>query len=98
MKSYSTAGIEESSEPIFNIPNPLRRGDEITFNLEKAGNLTIQVFDYSGRVISSSSLEITSPGTFSINASDVFGTSLNGLYFLSTTFGEKRQTVKLLLE
>ncbi|MCF8371405.1 MAG: choice-of-anchor L domain-containing protein [Bacteroidales bacterium] len=98
MKSYSTTGIDESAEQLFTIPNPLKSGNEISFNFEKSGTLTIQLFDYSGREISTTSRKIDSPGTYSINANDVFGNSPIGLYFLSTTFYEKRQTVKLFWE
>ncbi len=98
MKSYNPNTIEELLSQTVKIANPVKRGSEFAVELAKRGILDIQVIDCSGRVISSTSLAITRSGTQYIDVNDVFGDSPNGLYFLSTTFDNNRETVKLLLE
>ena len=95
MKSYNPAGIAEVDKKLFNIPNPLNRGDEFNLNLNKSGNLSIQIMDATGKEISSLCREIASPGDYTFNANEIFGNSSNGLYFMSITFNGKRQSVKL---
>lgn len=79
-----------------NKPNPFENSTEISYKVEKRCSVTLNIYDTSGRLITSLINEVQDAGEYSIN----FETSnlKNGLYFyqlqLGNSFSETKKMVK----
>ncbi len=89
-------GIDEmvSEEKLFISPNPLESTTTVTYILEHNSHVSIQIFDLSGRKISTMVNKEQTPGSYTIVADS---SSLNpGIYFCVLKTNEGIQTMKMI--
>jgi len=105
-KTENISGISEKRElPKFfslsqNYPNPFNPGTTFNFSIEKAGHVSLQVYDITGKEIATLVDGYRKPGryTFDWNAKDENGYLLtSGVYFACIKFGSSSKTIKILL-
>ncbi len=83
-----------------NYPNPFNPSTIISYNLPKAGNVQIKIFDALGREVRSLINEEKSAGKYNIawNARDNYGGKISsGVYFYTINSGDFVQTKKMVL-
>ena len=78
-----------------NYPNPFNPRSKIKYQIAKAGQINLSVYDILGRKISELVNEYMSPGTYEIefNGSDLS----SGVYFYRLNVGEYSSTKKFIL-
>ena len=79
-----------------NFPNPFNPSTKIRFSVPKTGNITIEVFDISGKLVQTlANNESVTPGIkeVSFNASNYS----SGVYFYKLTAGDFSETKKMIL-
>jgi endonuclease/exonuclease/phosphatase family metal-dependent hydrolase len=80
-----------------NYPNPFNPTTVINYQLPKASNVTLQVFDILGREVSTLVNIYQKPGTYNSEFSILNSQLSSGVYFYRLTAGEFFQTKKMLL-
>lgn len=87
--------IPTQFELLQNFPNPFNPSTTIAFNLPKAGNVKLTVYDPLGREVAVLVDDFRSAGTYRVNFD---ASALNsGIYFYRIISGEYNQTRKLIL-
>lgn len=87
--------IPEQFKLYQNYPNPFNPSTNISYNLHIAGYVTISIFDFSGKLITSLVNKQQSPGIHSINfSSDGLA---SGIYFYKLNAGNFSDTKKMIL-
>ena len=93
----STASVSENHNLILGIssvfPNPVVNYTNISYNLNKSSNVTIDVFNLLGEKVTGVSLGIQSSGKQEYRLS--LESFKEGIYFIRLNAGESMQTVKI---
>ena len=101
-KFSNTSGIQQTGGEIpvsfslnQNYPNPFNPTTKFTFELPKAGNISIKIFDATGKVVENmfEGYQMAGKYTADFNASKL----ASGVYFYSLTTEEFRQTRKMVV-
>jgi hypothetical protein len=74
-------------------PTVVRKGSEITFTLNKPGNVNLALYDLLGREMQRKNLGDLSTGLHVLNTEKLS----SGVYFLSINIGQERQIEKILI-
>lgn len=86
------AAIEEFKTNLFPYPNPTTAGTSLSFELANASDVTIQVYNLSGRLVKSIDKKNLNKGTQVV---DIEGTDLStGTYVVKLFAGAQRATTK----
>ncbi|MFZ1279412.1 MAG: T9SS type A sorting domain-containing protein [Ignavibacteriaceae bacterium] len=82
-----------------NYPNPFNPSTIISYQLQKAGNVTLKVFDVLGREVATLVDEYRNAGSYEVefNASSINHHPASGIYFYQLKAGEFVETKKMLL-
>lgn len=83
-----------------NYPNPFNPNTKISYNLEKDSDVSISIFDISGKLIKTLQNTYQTQGEHSItwNGTDEIGNRIGaGMYFYQVKAGELMQTKKMVL-
>jgi flagellar hook assembly protein FlgD len=83
-----------------NCPNPFNPDTEIKFNLPRSSNVTLEIFDITGRKVTTLINKKLSSGPHSVswNGRDESGTEVStGIYLYRLSTGEYSDTRKMLL-
>jgi photosystem II stability/assembly factor-like uncharacterized protein len=87
------------NNPDFSVsPNPFFPETKITFNIENPGNVSINIFDVSGKLVKSLMNETKTTGKYTVywNGKNNSDASVpNGLYFVRFNHGAKSRTQKV---
>ncbi|MEZ4690306.1 MAG: T9SS type A sorting domain-containing protein, partial [Ignavibacteria bacterium] len=79
-----------------NYPNPFNPSTKIGFKIPEEGNVRLQIFDVTGRLVSLLADDRFSPGEYSVNFS---GENLSsGTYFYKMDFNSKNHTGSKLMK
>jgi len=82
-----------------NYPNPFNPSTQIRYSLEKAGNVSIKVFDVLGREVATLVNENQNPGdhAVSFNSASIRGGLSSGVYFYRIESGSFLDVKKMML-
>jgi len=96
IKTITTTNVPDGFYLAQNYPNPFNPSTKISFNIPKASNVTMEVYDITGRMVASLiDNKFYQTGFYTI---DMNGASLSsGAYFYRITAGEFTETKKMLL-
>ncbi|MFQ6677478.1 MAG: alpha-amylase family glycosyl hydrolase [Fidelibacterota bacterium] len=78
-----------------NYPNPFNPTTTIQFSVESLQETSLQIFDVTGRLVSTLINESLDPGNYSIQWKSFSNSS--GVYFVRLTSGSKTKTIKMIL-
>lgn len=84
----------------YNYPNPFNNQTTIAYTLTQPGQVTIEVYDLSGKVIKQWVNDVTLPGNYSViwdATSDNGGMVRDGFYFFKIRQGNRSVTEKMVL-
>ena len=102
-------GIEEKLiisdlQPLFklkqNVPNPFTQGTTINYQLQKAGHVSLNVYNITGQVVRTLVAEVQNVGSYSVvwNGRDDDGKSVStGLYFYRLSLSGINDVKRLVL-
>lgn len=93
--STGSNGIPEKFSLSQNYPNPFNPKTVINYEIAKAGNVDLKVFDMLGKEIITLVSEIKNPGSYSVSFDA--STLSSGLYYYKITSGDFSDTKKMLL-
>ncbi|MDZ7316001.1 MAG: family 43 glycosylhydrolase [candidate division KSB1 bacterium] len=106
-KGDTTVGVSDRNEPVLPrryslkaFPNPFNQSTILEYDLPKAGEVELSVFDLQGRRIRTFSAKANSPGKFRMvwDGKDQDGVpTCSGTYFCRLETGEQSLTTKLVL-
>jgi hypothetical protein len=78
-----------------NAPNPFKSNSTISYQLTEASDVSLKVFDVTGKLVLNNSQKAVDPGKHKMN---VDGSKLsNGVYFYTLTAGSKSVTKKMMI-
>ena len=77
-----------------NIPNPFNHTTRIYYELNKPGNLTLQIYDLTGKLVASQAEGKISMGKHFIVVENTFGA---GVYFYTLTANDTSVTRKMVV-
>ncbi|MBK7498513.1 MAG: T9SS type A sorting domain-containing protein [Ignavibacteriales bacterium] len=82
-----------------NYPNPFNPSTIISYQLPKAGNVTLKVFDVLGREVATLVDEFRTAGSYEVefNPASSIKNPASGIYFYQLKAGEFVETKKMLL-
>jgi hypothetical protein len=97
--NLQNVSVEEEIAALTNTilyPNPVNDKATLEIELAKDGDLLVEIYDITGKIIFTESGNNIAAGRqmISINASDL----KNGMYFVSVTSGEYRNTIKMMVQ
>ncbi len=93
--TVGTNELAKNRMSLENAPNPAANSTEIRYSLATAANVTLEVVDITGKVISTTNLGNKGAGAFNyeLNTSNLS----DGIYFYSITAGSEKITNKLIV-
>lgn len=98
VEAESSISVEENAAiaSVKTYPNPANQSTELTFSLGTAGNVSVQVLDYTGRVIRDINLGEMAAGNhnYVLNTSDY----AQGLYLLNLNLNETSTSTKFVVK
>ena len=80
-----------------NYPNPFNPSTIISYQLPKAGNVTLKVFDFLGREVAVLVDEEKAAGSYNVEFGVKSLELSSGIYFYQLKFGDYLETKKMLL-
>ena len=90
-----SSNIPDKFTLLQNYPNPFNPSTNIRFNLQKADDVTLKIFDISGKLISTLINEKKPPGEYIVSFN---GANLSsGVYFYTLQSGQIIETKKMVL-
>jgi len=91
----STNGVALANELMQNEPNPFKTATTISYNLAKAGKVTLTVMDVAGKVIRT----FNSEGTVGMNTISIEKSELNtvGVLYYTLQSGDFNDTKKMII-
>jgi hypothetical protein len=78
-----------------NYPNPFNPETKIDYNISKAGNVSLKIYDILGREIATIVNEFKQPGNYSVRLSANDFQLSSGVYFYRLTAGNFSQIKKM---
>jgi hypothetical protein len=94
-----TSGVARSYELGQNYPNPFNPTTQITYTIEKAGHVSLRVYDVIGREVAVLVSADQMPGSYTatFNTRDIAGMMASGVYFYRLEAGTFSSIRKMLL-
>ncbi|HVP57978.1 MAG TPA: T9SS type A sorting domain-containing protein [bacterium] len=96
------AGVTQREIPsrlvvVAGMPNPVTESTRIRFGLPAAGRVELDVFDVSGRKVSTLPSGLYSSGYHEVEWRPDAGSFGSGIYFLRVRFGQEEVTTKIVV-
>lgn len=94
--SQLVTGFNETEQIFGNVgmfPNPSQENATLLYSVKNAGNVTVEIKDMEGRVVSNDNVGSMSVGTYNYNLNTA--KLSNGIYFVTLVSGEQRIIQKL---
>jgi hypothetical protein len=101
--TYTVTGVKENSSApksyalSQNYPNPFNPSTVINYNLAKAGNVTLKIYDSVGRLVSTLVNSYQRSGEHKVDFNAVNSRLASGVYFYNISAGDFNQTKKMVL-
>ena len=99
VKLSFTTGINETLEDVSGLslqPNPFSGTAYLNFNINTTDDISIELFDISGRLVSKILNEKLNKGSYSIDIDSDKLNLENGMYLIRISTSEKINTIKLI--
>lgn len=100
--TYAAVAVEDkeikqavSYSLLQNYPNPFNPSTNICYSVEKAGHVTLKIYDILGKEIKTLVNEIQNPGTYSYNFES--GSLASGVYYYKLTAAESYSEIKKMI-
>jgi hypothetical protein len=97
MKSYIIVGMDETKDNSVAVyPNPVSEHSMMSLDLKQAGNVVINIFDHTGRLVCSRDANYGQPGNYHISIGDLTSALSSGIYMMGVQKPDGYSTIKII--